>query len=159
MSPWLSYTMPDPKPVAVEISTTDGRTLFTTLTSVCWKAEPAGFDGDEPAAVARAAANAPTINAAISARRPSTRATGLLCRRMVGVIGVSSKDLSQRMSRMPHPYLTRARKRSQVDFGAFGLRVGRPSSMEIITKTSGGSVGDVVGRLKDLIASRGLKLF
>jgi uncharacterized protein (DUF302 family) len=31
--------------------------------------------------------------------------------------------------------------------------------MEIITKTSRGSVGDVVGRLKDLIASRGLKLF
>src|SRR5215210_569805 len=32
-------------------------------------------------------------------------------------------------------------------------------SPAIITKTSSGSVGDIVGRLKDLIATRGLELF
>jgi hypothetical protein len=37
MFPWPSKITPEPRPLDVEISTTDGRTLLTTLTKSCWR--------------------------------------------------------------------------------------------------------------------------
>src|ERR1700737_4241408 len=82
MSPWVSKTTPDPNPVDVEISTTDGCTLFTTDTRACWNADPGVVAVPGATVVAVVAAvgvfaappeNAATANVGITARSPNRR--------------------------------------------------------------------------------------